>query len=102
KKIESFHYQSIDRSELMPKLMFCFKEEIVNKNIDISRIRELVKFRNSAIHYRIETPKKLKISTEDLIGIWSQIASIFSLIKGEPTEHYIKELENDFVDKWIL
>jgi|GEM_PF-1159331 len=102
KQIESFLYKSIDRSELMPKLMFCFKEKIVNKDIDISRIRQLVSFRNSAIHYRIDTPETLKMSTEDLVGIWNQMASIFSLIKGEPTEYYIQELATDFLDKWIL
>ncbi len=101
-QLEPFHYKSIDRSELMPKLMFCFKEKIINKNIDVSRIKQLVSFRNSAIHYRINTPEFLQISSEDLISIWSQMGKIFSLIEGELTESDLQELTADFADKWVL
>jgi hypothetical protein len=39
-------YNFIDRAELMPKLLFCFKEEIVEKRLQVSRIKQLVGFRN--------------------------------------------------------
>lgn len=100
-QLEPFHYNCVDRSELMPKLMFCFKEQIINKDIDISRIKQLVSFRNKSIHYRIDTPEFLQVSTEDLISIWNQVGNIFALIDGEPTELHIEELIKDFTERWI-
>ena len=63
------HYESIDRSELMPKLLFCFKEQIFAKTLHINRIKQLVSMRNRAVHYRVDSPEALQPSVEDLMDI---------------------------------
>lgn len=96
------HYESIDRAELMPKLLFCFKEQIVAKTLHINRIKQLVSMRNKAVHYRVDSPEALQPSVEDLIGIWSQLSQVFDLTHGEPNQNDVQELADEFVAKWIV
>jgi len=95
------HYRSIDHAELMPKLLFCFKEEIVAKKLNISRVKNLVKLRNHSVHYRINSPESLHPSAEDLIETWRELGSVFALTHGEPTQSDIQELSQEFVAEWI-
>jgi hypothetical protein len=94
-------YRSIDRAELMPKLLFCFKEEIVSKKIRVSRIRQLVSFRNNSVHYRIDSPDALKPSHEDLIEIWRELGEVLALTTGEPTQDDIRSYADGYIRKWI-
>lgn len=100
-KLSDAHYNYIDRSEIMPKLLFCFKEEILEEKIKIDRIKQLVSMRNNSVHYRISSPKALQPSIEDVLGIWNQIETIFFLVPGEPSTDYLKYLVGKFIDQWI-
>ncbi|MGB0560275.1 MAG: hypothetical protein ACPGVO_00530 [Spirulinaceae cyanobacterium] len=95
------HYNMIDRSEIMPKLLFCFKDQISDGVIKINRIKQLVSMRNRSVHYRTDSYIALNPSIEDLIGIWNQVGSVFSLIPGEPSEEYLQYLVRKFVEQWI-
>ncbi|WP_008313045.1 hypothetical protein [Leptolyngbya sp. PCC 6406] len=94
-------YQSIDRSELMPKLLFCFKEEIFDGRLHISGIKRLVSMRNCSVHYRVDTPKTIQPTIQEIIGIWTQLGNIFSHTAGEPEKAEIQELTKFFLEKWI-
>jgi hypothetical protein len=94
-------YNSLDRSDLMSKILFCFKEEIFMKIIHLDRVKQLISMRNSAVHYRVNSPEALQPSIEDLIGIWNQLSEVFNLTYGEPNKNQVQELANDFIDQWI-
>lgn len=94
-------YRSIDRAELMPKLLFCFKNEIETKDLYVSRIKQLIGFRNHSVHYRIESPDSLLPASEDLIEIWKQFGNILSLTSGEPTQSLLCSYVDDYVTRWI-
>ena len=74
--LSSEHYKYIDRSELMPKLLFGFKDEIISNQLNISRIKLLVKLRNNSVHYRMDRIISLSICIEDCLGIWLQFGNI--------------------------
>jgi len=101
-KLSPDHFISIDRAEIMPKLLFCFKEDILQKNLHISRIKRLVSLRNKAVQYRVEEFDSLSLHIEDMIGIWHELAQIFALISGEPTSNDIQNMIEDFLERWIL
>jgi hypothetical protein len=94
-------YRSIDRSELMPKLLFCFKNEIAAKNLYVGRIKQLVSFRNHSVHYRIDSPDSLTPSSEDLIQIWKELGNVMALTTGEPTKELINSYAEEYVSRWI-
>jgi hypothetical protein len=79
-------YESIDRAELMPKLLFCFKEEILGKRLHVTGIRRLVRLRNKAVHYRLDSPGALIPSSQDLVEIWREFGDVLAHTSGEPTQ----------------
>ena len=101
KQLLSEYYQSIDRSELMPKILFCFKEQILGKTLYINRIKQLVSMRNKTVHYRVDSPDSLKPSVEDLIGIWTQLGQVFDLTYGKPDGIDVQKLIDVFTVKWV-
>ena len=96
------HYIAIDRAELMPKLLFCFKEDLVAGRLRVGRIKQLVTFRNRAVHYRVDSVDALAPSAEDLLAIWREFGQVLARTTGEPTEELIRAYSDEFVAKWIL
>jgi hypothetical protein len=94
-------YRSIDRAELMPKLLFCFKNEIAAESLPVSRLKQLVGFRNHSVHYRVDSPDSLAPGSEDLIEIWKQFGSVLALTTGEPTQDIIAFYTKNYISKWI-
>lgn len=99
--LDTDSYRSIDRAELMPKLLFCFKNEIAKKNLHVRRIKQLIGFRNHSVHYRIESPDSLLPTSEDLIEIWKQFGNILALTSGEPTQSLLCSYADEYVSRWI-
>jgi hypothetical protein len=95
------HYKSIDRAELMPKLLFCFKEEILGKRLHVTRVRQLVSLRNNAVHYRLDSPAALTPSSEDLIEIWREFGGVLARTSGEPTQDDIGSYSREYVARWL-
>jgi hypothetical protein len=94
-------FKSVDRAELMPKLLFCFKEQILARNLHISRIKQLVSLRNKAVHYRVDEFGSLSLNVGDMIGIWRELGGILALTRGEPTQEDIQRLSEDFANRWV-
>ena len=101
-QLENEYYAIMDHSELMSKLLFCFKEQILAKTLHINMIKKLVLMRNKAVHYRVDSPESLQPSVEQLIGIWRQLSQIFDLTHGEPSQNDVQELADNFIAKWIV
>lgn len=95
------HFKSVDRAELMPKLLFCFKEQILGRSLHISRIKQLVSLRNKAVHYRVDEFGSLSLKIEDMIGIWREFGGVLALTSGEPTQEDIQSLADDFINRWV-
>jgi len=95
------HFKSIDRAELLPKLLFCFKDEILARRLHTSRIKQLVSLRNRAVHYRVDETGSLSLNVEDMIGIWRELGEVVALTTGEPTQNDIQELAEHFIKRWV-
>jgi hypothetical protein len=100
-KLANEHYLMLDRTEVLPKLLYCFKEEIDEKKLHLSRLRYLVSLRNQAVHFRTSNADELIPTCQDLVGVLREIGSIFSLIEGEPTKEEVDHLVKGFKDKWL-
>lgn len=95
------HFRSVDRAELMPKLLFCFKEQILSKRLHISSIKQLVSLRNKAVHYRVDDFESLSLSVENMLCIWRELGGILAQTTGEPTKADIDAQANRFIDRWV-
>jgi hypothetical protein len=95
------HFKSVDRAELMPKLLFCFKEQILSRSLHVSRIKQLVSLRNKAVHYRVDGFRSLSLNVGDMLGIWRELGGIFAQTTGEPSKGNIEVLTNGFVNRWV-
>lgn len=51
KKMDEKYYSSMERVEVLPKIMFLFKAEILSGQLNIGGIKYLFKMRNHAVHY---------------------------------------------------
>lgn len=95
------HYLMLDRTEILPKVLYCFKEDIARKKVHISRLKYLVSLRNQAVHFRTSSAGALLPTCQDLLEVWREIGAIFGKIEGEPTEQDVNDLVNEFSGKWL-
>ena len=69
-------YNTMDRSPVMSKLNFVFKEEINAKKVKVGQVSRLYKFRNLSVHYTATNAKRLKITIEQIMAIWKETKRI--------------------------
>ncbi|MBI9073472.1 MAG: hypothetical protein JEY94_17855 [Melioribacteraceae bacterium] len=100
-EIENSIFKSLDRSEVLSKLMFIFKDQILNKSLKIDRIKHLVSLRNQAVHYKASSTKSIDLSIEDLLCIWEQIGELLELVDGHLGKADIMKHKNQLIEKWI-
>lgn len=101
KELSPDHFKSVDRAELMPKLLFCFKEQILSRSLHVSSIKQLVSLRNKAVHYRIDEFGSLSLNVGDMLGIWRELGGILAQTTGEPTKGNIEVLAEGFIKRWV-
>jgi hypothetical protein len=95
------HYKMLDRTEVLPKVLFSFKEQIDKKKLHVSRLKYLVSLRNQAVHFRTTSADALVPTCQDLLDVWREVGAVFSLIEGEPSKKVVDELIKQFKSKWI-
>lgn len=100
-KLSPDHYKMLDRTEVLPKILFSFKEQIDKKKLHVSRLKYLVSLRNQAVHFRTTSADALVPTFQDLLDVWREVGTVFSLIKGEPSKKVVDELVKQFKLKWI-
>lgn len=100
-KLARDHYIMLDKTELLPKILFSFKEAISQKKIHISRLKYLVSMRNQAVHFRTSSVDALVPTCEDLFAVWRELGLLLSHIEGEPTKEYLDHLIGKFTTRWI-
>lgn len=100
-QLEMHHYTGLDRTGVLPKTLFAFKEEILGKRLPISRLKYLYRLRNQAVHFKASSADSIKPTVEDLLETWRDIGQLFELVEGEPTQQRINELAQWVSDKWF-
>jgi hypothetical protein len=95
------HYNSLDRTELLPKVLFAFKDKITSGKLSITCLRHLVRLRNKAVHFKASSVGSVQPTVEQLIGIWREVGQVFDLSDGRPTKAELDEAVEHFIDKWI-
>lgn len=94
-------FSSLDRTEVMPKLLFAFKDEFLSKSLRVDRLRNLFRLRNQAVHFKASSASSVQPTVEELLGIWDQLKKVLDLIEGVPTPQYVSELADRVTDKWF-
>jgi hypothetical protein len=94
-------YKSIDRAEVLPKIMYSFKKEIKSKKLHVSRIRKFISLRNKAVHFKKDGTNKISMTAEELILTWEDIGKLLALCPGEPTTEQLQVFIDDFKNKWF-
>lgn len=100
-KIEYPLYASLDKTEVIPKVLFAFKEQVVSKQLPISNIRHLFRLRNKAVHFKAATAQAVGPTVERLLCIWREVGQLFALVEGEPTEQQVDGLSGAIAQKWF-
>jgi len=100
-KLENHLYNSLDKAELLPKVLFAFKDEILSRKMSVSRLRHLVTLRNNAVHYKEASVDAVTPSGEELLGIWHEVSDLFGRIEGEPPREQVELWSKEFENKWL-
>jgi hypothetical protein len=95
------HYNSLDKTELLPKVLFVFKDEVTSGELSTTCLRYLVRLRNNAVHFKASSVGSIQPTAEQLIGIWREIGQLFDLTEGSPTKEELDEAAEVFTSKWI-
>jgi hypothetical protein len=100
-QLEQHLYQSLDRAEMLPKIMFAFKEEITTGKLRTTNIKHLITLRNHAVHFKESSINAIEPTSEDLLRIWREVAQLFSFIEGDPTAQEVLTLAAEFIRDWL-
>lgn len=100
-RLENYLYNSLDKSELLPKVLFAFKDEILSKTMSVTRLRHLVSLRNNAVHYKEASVDAVTSSGEELLGIWREVSDLVSRVEGEPSKEQVELWSREFENKWL-
>ncbi len=100
-ELDTHYYISLDKAEVLPKVLFAFKEEIMSGRLTTSRLRHLISLRNNAVHFKASSVDEVAPTAEELLGIWREVGQLFGLIDGEPTLEQINQRANEFESKWL-
>jgi hypothetical protein len=73
KKMDEKYYSSMERVQVLPKILFLFKAEILCGQLNIEWIKYLFKMRNHAVHYKGLSDKVLTPTIAELLNIWREI-----------------------------
>lgn len=76
KKLNDFSYKTLERAQILNRTIYIFKEEFDAGKLHLDKISRLTKLRNSAVHYTPENANSFKVTLEELLSIWKQLASI--------------------------
>lgn len=100
-KISGEIFNSLDRTEFIPKILYMFKDEVDNKELNIQQFRSLNKLRNNAVHFKKGSRESIKPTIGELILIWREVGILLMLTSGEPNGNqilgYMKYLTENFL-----
>ena len=99
--LESHLYTSLDRTEVIPKILFAFKAEIQSKQLSTSRLVHLFRLRNQAVHFKASSAESIKPTVEELLGIWQEMGLLLALVDGTPTRQELNNLVNRVANVWF-
>ena len=94
-------FNSLDRTEFIPKLLYIFKDEVLRKQIQIQPFRTLNKLRNSAVHFKKDSRNRIKPLVTELLVIWREIDSLLHHITKDSNENTISNYTNNFVETFL-
>lgn len=105
-ELNNFSYKTLERSQLLNRLIYIFKEEIDKNLIQLDKTSKLLKLRNSAVHFTPYNAEKFKVSLEELLGIWGEFAKILrQMYKREqfyetPFFELLDQYKTEFKGRW--
>jgi hypothetical protein len=101
-QLEPDFYKALDRTEAIPKLLFVYKSQIEAKTLSPSRITQLFRLRNKAVHSKAGDREGLTVTVEDLLGIWKAVSQLLDYGKGQPTREDFDDLTSAVSKRWLI
>jgi hypothetical protein len=99
--IDGGHFNSLDRVELLPKILFVFKSEVMSKKLSTSRLKQLIGVRNASVHYKEASVGSQLLAIDELLAIWQNVSQVLGLVQGDPSPAYIDDLAKGFKLRWV-
>lgn len=105
-KIDDFSYSRISVAKVMERLIFLFKEGLIQNKIQLNEIVNLFSLRNKTVHFTPDNAVVLKPKISELIQIWTQTRKIIEKFERKEKfneERFSKLLNNhviEFKNKW--
>lgn len=105
-KLNDFSYKTLERSQLLNRLIYIFKTEMDKNLIQLDKTAKLLKLRNSAVHFTPVNAEKFKVSLEELLGIWGEFVKILERMNKReqfyetPFYELLVQYQTDFKERW--
>ncbi|HKZ03803.1 MAG TPA: hypothetical protein VJ180_16285 [Pyrinomonadaceae bacterium] len=100
-KLENHLFSSLDRTEVIPKILFALKDEVQTHRLPTSRLVHLIRLRNQAVHFKASSAEPIGPTVEELLGIWKDVGQLLELVKGSPTRQDLNRLVKLVQAKWF-
>ena len=106
KIIDDFSYKQISSARILDRIIYIFKNQVIENNINLTEIKSLFQLRNKAVHFTPENSKNLKIKISQLIKTWDQSRKVIMALERieKFNEHKFSELilnyKSDFQKLW--
>ncbi len=79
-KLDDFNYKTLERAQIMNRLIYIFKGELETDKLHLDRVANLIGLRNKAVHYTPENAKNFKTKLEQLLEIWKQLIKLLQIM----------------------
>jgi hypothetical protein len=100
-RLEDHLYASLDRTEVVPKILFAFKDEVQSGKLPTGRIVNLFRLRNQAVHFKASTANSMSLTPKDLLDIWREVGQLLEFVEGRPTQIELCNLADEVKTKWV-
>lgn len=102
-QISNFEYNSLDKSSVLNKILYFFKEETKTNQMNPEPFMKLFRLRNLAVHFTRDNSKGLHCRIDELINLWAESSKLIKLIEQKEgmNNYNISETLNESVDDFI-
>lgn len=92
--IENHHFDNLEKAGAISKILFAFEEDIHSKRLQVSRLKHLFRLRNKAVHYKASSTKTVRVTVEELIGIWREIGDLLVATADTQLQEQFNKVRN--------
>lgn len=93
--IDDFSYKQISSGRILDRIIYIFKDDIIQNKVDLTELKSLFRLRNKAVHFTPENSKSLRVGISQLIKMWDKSVKIIKAL--EKIENFNEERFSDLI-----